>query len=239
MAGRLEGRAALVTGASAGIGRATAIALAREGASVLATGRREAALRELVAACPVDKVRTLAGDLNDAQFMARLAAASSEVDILVNNAGTLVYAPLLEMKPADCEAMFRTNVLSAIEISLAVARAMAARKRGHIVMMTSLAARNVNKFGAIYGATKHAMSAIAKGLRLELKSLGIKVTEIAPGMVDTDIRNASTHPEVVASVKGRNYGPLTPEDVAEAVVYAVSAAPNCCPDLIELRPTPA
>jgi NADP-dependent 3-hydroxy acid dehydrogenase YdfG len=135
--------------------------------------------------------------------------------------------------------MFRINVLAGIQVSQVMAEAMVARRRGHIVFMTSLSARNVNRLAVGYAATKHAMSAVAKGMRIELKAQGIKVTEIAPGMVDTEIRNASTHSEVLASIHSRTYKALAPKDVAEAVVYAVGTSGNCCPDLIELRPTPA
>ena len=83
---------------------------------------------------------------------------------------------------------------------------------------------------------EHALSAFARGLRIELQGDGIKVTEIAPGMVDTGIRATSDHPSVVEAVKARKYEGLTSEEVAEAVVYAATATPNCCPDLIELRP---
>ena len=113
---------------------------------------------------------------------------------------------------------------------------MAARRRGHIIVMTSIAAREVYPLGVIYCATKHALSAFARGLRLELQGHGIKVTEIAPGMVDTAIRATSTHPRVLEAVKMRKFEALTAAEVAEAVVYAAQAAPNCCPDFIELRP---
>ena len=83
---------------------------------------------------------------------------------------------------------------------------------------------------------KHALSALARALRLELQGFGIKVTEVAPGMVDTDIRVGSDHPDVLASVANRKFKPLTAQEVADAVVYALQANPNCCPDLIELRP---
>ena len=88
----------------------------------------------------------------------------------------------------------------------------------------------------IYCATKHALSAITRGLRLELQGYGIKVTEIAPGMVDTDIRAGSDHPAVLDALKNRKFSALTAEEVAEAVVYAAQSADNCCPDLVELRP---
>lgn len=233
MTAGLSGKQALVTGASAGIGRACAVALAKVGAKVIATGRRAAELELLRKEIPV---QTLAGDLNDAGFAEDLAAAAREADLFVNNAGILKYAPFLEMSDADCEAMFRTNVLAAFRISRLVAQSMVRRGRGHIIVMTSIAAREVYQLGLIYCATKHALSAMARGLRIELQSQGIKVTEIAPGMVDTDIRATSDHPRVLDAIKNRRFSPLTSEEVAEAVLYAAQAAPNCCPDLIELRP---
>ena len=233
MSAPLAGKAVLVTGASAGIGRATAAALARAGAKVIATGRRQA---ELDALKKQVSVHTMAGDLNDTSFVDELAATARDVDIFVNNAGVLKYAPLLEMEDADCEAMFRTNVLSAFRITKAIAKSMVKRRRGHIIVMSSTAAREVYQLGGIYCGTKHALSAITRGLRLELQGHGIKVTEIAPGMVDTGIRAGSDHPRVLEALKGRKFAPLTADEVAQAVVYAAQAAPNCCPDLIELRP---
>jgi len=231
----LSGKTALVTGASAGIGRATAVALAQAGARILATGRRQAELDALKRQCG-DAVQTIAGDLNDGRFVDELASAARAVDIFVNNAGVLKYAPLMDLTDADCEDMFRTNVLASFRITHRVAKSMVERRRGHIIVMTSIAAREVYRLGVLYCATKHALSAFARGLRIELQGFGIRVTEIAPGMVDTEIRVSSTHPAVLAAVQARKFEALTSEEVAEAVVYAAQAAPNCCPDLIELRP---
>jgi NADP-dependent 3-hydroxy acid dehydrogenase YdfG len=232
----LSGKAVLVTGASAGIGRATAVALAQAGAKIVATGRRKLELDALARQCGGQTIETIAGDLNDARFVDDLVKRTRDVDILVNNAGILKYAPLLDMTEADCEEMFRTNVLASFRVTLAVAKSMVERRRGHIIVMTSIAAREVYRLGVIYCATKHALSAFARGLRIELQSFGIKVTEIAPGMVDTEIRASSDHPSVLEAVKSRKFEALTSAEVAEAVVYAALAAPNCCPDLIELRP---
>lgn len=236
---RLSSKVALVTGASSGIGRATAIALAREGADVIATGRRVLELETLEQECQCfgGRLRFIAGDLAQTEFAEQLASAAGDVDIFVNNAGVLTYAPLLELTNHQNEEMFQVNVLASIRICQSIARSMVKRKTGHIVMMTSLSARNINRYSAVYGATKHAMAGITKGLRVELASSGLKVTEIAPGMVATDIRNTSTNTEVIKSVQSRTYTPLSPHDVAQAVIYAVCTPPNCCPDLIELRPT--
>ena len=235
---RLDGKVALVTGASAGIGRACAMALAERGASIVAAGRREAELASLTRALEGKgaKCRAIAGDLNDHAFVERLAEEAGEVDILVNNAGVLTYAPVLDMTYEECAAMFRTNALASCDVAIAVARGMANRKRGHIVMMTSTAARATYRLGVVYCASKAAMSSMAQGLRLELQAHGVRVSEVAPGMVDTEIRQTSTHPAVQAALKGRTIAPLTADEVAQAVVYAVTAPDNCCPDLIELRP---
>jgi len=236
MGGALSGKTVLVTGASAGIGRASAIALAEAGAKIIATGRRKAELDTLARQCGGAVTEAIAGDLNDARFAADLAKRSRDVDILVNNAGILKYAPVMDMTDGDVEAMFRTNVLAAFRVTHAVAKSMMDRRRGHIIVMTSIAAREVYPLGVIYCATKHALSAITRGLRVELQSYGIKVTEIAPGMVDTAIRATSDHPRVQAVLKVRKFEALTPGEVADAVVYAAESAPNCCPDFIELRP---
>ncbi|VCU72436.1 putative oxidoreductase [Pigmentiphaga humi] len=239
MAGILKGRSVLVTGASAGIGRATALALARAGADVLVTGRRQAELDEVAALCARagGAGRALRGDLTDKGFVRELGQAANGVDVLVNNAGILTYAPIRDASVEDCEAMFRSNVVAAFAVAQEIALGMMKRRHGHLVFVTSLSARNVNSMAASYAATKHALSAYAKGFRVEMKSFGIKVTEVAPGMVDTHIRDDSTHPEVLKSIAARKFAPLMPEDVADAIVYAVSTREGCCPDLIELRPT--
>jgi NADP-dependent 3-hydroxy acid dehydrogenase YdfG len=233
MAGQFMGRTALVTGASAGIGRACAVALTGAGANVIATGRRVAELESLK---KQTGARTLAGDLNDKAFAEELASAAREADLFVNNAGILKYAPLIEMSDEECEAMFRTNVLASFRILRAVAKAMVHRRRGHIIVMSSIAAREAYQLGGIYCGTKHALSAITRVLRLELQGHGIRVTEIAPGMVDTGIRATSDHPRVIEALKSRKFSPLSAGEVAEAVLFAAQAAPNCCPDFIELRP---
>jgi NADP-dependent 3-hydroxy acid dehydrogenase YdfG len=236
MSESLSGKLVLVTGASAGIGRATVLALVEAGASVLATGRRKAELDALAKQCGGQAVEVVAGDLNDAAFVAELAVRAADVDIMVSNAGILTYAPLMDMTFDETEEMFRTNVLASFRVTHAVAKSMMERRRGHIIVMTSIAAREVYRLGVIYCATKHALSAIARGLRLELQEYGVKVTEIAPGMVDTDIRATSNHPRVLAAVNARKFSALTPQEVADAVVYAAQAEHNCCPDLVELRP---
>lgn len=238
MSGRLQGKLALVTGASSGIGRATAAALAREGADVIATARRGNELKALAERCKEfpGRVIGVAGNIDEVEFVQSLADQAKDADILVNSAGTLTYAPLLEITDEEIDAMFRTNVMATLRLSRLVGANMAARGRGQIIVVTSLAAREVYRFGVIYCATKHALTAITSGLRIELQSNGVRVHEIAPGMVATGMRDRVSHPQVLAAISTRKYDPLTADEVADTIVYAATAAPNLCPDLIELRP---
>jgi phosphate starvation-inducible PhoH-like protein len=142
----------------------------------------------------------------------------------------------MDLTAEDFSWMFETNVLASIQITQRVARHMVARRRGHLVFMTSIAAREVYRTASAYCATKHALSAMARSFRLELQEFGIKVSEIAPGMVDTDIRATSDHPVVIAAIQNRKFSPLSPVEVASAVLFALQSPPNLCPDLIELRP---
>lgn len=236
---RLSGQTALITGASAGIGKACALTLASQGMDLVLTGRRADALGEVAQQCRTAgaKVLTLPGDLTDPHFVQTLADASSHVDVLVNNAGILTYAPVLDITTEQCAQMFATNVVATFDLTKAVSRHMIARGQGgHLVFITSGAARNIVQHGVVYGATKHALAAFAKGFRLELKGHRIKVSEIAPGMVDTDIRKSSTHPEVLKSLAARKFGPLSAQEVANALVYALSQESDSATDLIELRP---
>src|SRR5262245_63738190 len=123
--------------------------------------------------------------MNEAAFVAELAARAAGVDIMVSHAGVLTYAPLMDMTFDETEAMFRTNVLASFRVTHAVAKSMMERRRGHIIVMTSIAAREVYRLGVIYCATKHALSAIARGMRIELQEYGVKVTDIAHGRMAT------------------------------------------------------
>jgi len=234
----MRGKRALITGASAGIGRACATSLARCGVHLVLTGRKVAALEDVAQTCRTlgVEVVALAGDLNDKPFVRQLAQSAQDVDVFVNNAGILNYAPVLDMPVEECEQMFATNVIACYDISREVALHMVARGGGQMIFITSGSARNVGMHAMVYAATKHAVSAFAKGFRLELKSANIRVTELAPGMVDTDMRKGITHPDVLKALAARPFKPISPQDVADGVVYAVSCKPGNSPDLIELRP---
>ena len=233
-----SGKRVLVTGATGGIGGAIAETFAGEGAAVVATGRNADRLSELAGRCrdAPGSVETIAGDLTDAAFAAELAEASAPVDVLVNGVGWVRHVPFLESDPADWEKSWRLNVHSVLVLTRLVARGMAARGTGQIVNVGSVLGDRVYRYTLFYAATKHALRAISRGLRLELAEHGIKVTEIAPGLVDTGLLDEIDHPEVLAAYAARDYPPLEAADIAEATLAATRAAPNACPELVVVNP---
>jgi len=144
------------------------------------TGRKVAELEAVAQECRAKGVQVvaLAGDLNNKPFVRQLAQTAHDADVFVNNAGILNYAPILDMPVEECEQMFATNVIACYDISREVAQHMVARGGGHMIFITSGSARSVGMHAVVYAATKHAVSAFAKGFRLELKSANVRVTEL-------------------------------------------------------------
>jgi NADP-dependent 3-hydroxy acid dehydrogenase YdfG len=227
----LTGKRVLVTGASSGIGQATARAFAEAGASVVATGRSAEGLRALGGSATA----TVAGDLTDRAFATRLAESAGAVDILVNNAGALKHAPFLESDPADWARVFEINVQAVLVLTQLIARGMAARRSGHIINLSSILARRVAPVTTVYSASKHAVAAISIGLRQELRAHGIRVTEIAPGVVDTKVFRDLEDPALVARYSTPKFEPLTATQIAETILFAARTDPNACPELIEIK----
>jgi NADP-dependent 3-hydroxy acid dehydrogenase YdfG len=233
-------RRILLTGASAGIGQATAQALVQAGATVFATGRRMQrleALRDSVGDAP-GRIEIIAGDLADPAFIAALAEWAATPDILINNAGQLRHAPFLESDPADWLTVFDSNVLAVLRLTQLVARKMVAAGSGHIINVTSTLAGEVTPYTLAYAASKHALRAVCRGLRVELRQYGIKVTEVAPGLVTTEINRAIPHEAVRSYYRERSTGIayLEPSDIAAAILYAASTSPNALPELLDVRP---
>lgn len=233
--GDFDGRIALVTGASSGIGFETARLFADAGATVVATGRDATRLAALASAT-TGAVRTIAGDLTNPKFVAELADGAGEVDILVNSAGIAAHAPFLESDPDMWERAWRININAMLRLTQRVARCMAARGRGHVISISSVLARDVYPLTMFYAATKHATAAVTRGMRLELAEHGVRVTEIAPGLVDTGMMDMPNHPAVVTAYASRKADRLPVGEVARAILFAAATTPGTTPELIALNP---
>jgi NADP-dependent 3-hydroxy acid dehydrogenase YdfG len=230
-----SGKTVLVAGASSGIGRATALMFAAEGAQVTAVARSADRLADLEAEAG-GTLRTIAGDLTEAAFTHRLVAEAGAVNILVNLAGRTAHAPFLESDPDMWRAAWELNVHAMLVLSQGIARGMAERGSGHIINVSSILARQVYPLTMFYAATKHATAAITRGMRIELAEHGIRVTEIAPGLVDTGLMDQPDHPAVVAAYAKRQNARLPAAEVARAILYAAGTAPGTAPELIALNP---
>jgi NADP-dependent 3-hydroxy acid dehydrogenase YdfG len=238
-------RTALITGATSGIGEATAHALAAAGMRVIVTGRRAERLKilkaELKAAYGV-QVMTLAFDVRDphqvAASLGTLPGEWSDIDVLVNNAGLAAgLDPIDRGDVGDWEQMIDTNVKGLLYVTRIISPGMVERGGGHIVNIGSIAGKQVYADGAVYCASKHAVNALSQGMRIDLARHGIRVTEIRPGMVETEfseVRFRGNRERAAAVYSGVE--PLGAEDIAEAVVWAVTRPPHVNIDEISLTP---
>jgi NADP-dependent 3-hydroxy acid dehydrogenase YdfG len=227
---------AVVTGASSGIGAATARRLARDGWEVVAAARRLDRLGELAAEHP--QIRPCALDVTDPASVAALADAVPSCDLLVANAGgAFDLSPLASADVDTWARMYDVNVLGLVRTVQALLPALQAA-RGHVVMTGSTAGRWVYEGGGGYVASKHAVAALRDTLRLEQVETGIRVSEVAPGMVQTEefslLRfegDAERAAAVYAGVEA-----LTAEDVAEAIVWVASRPKHVNIDLVTMTP---
>lgn len=221
---------ALITGASSGIGWATAEAFARLGYRLILCGRRADKLAELTASLG-DQVETytLTFDVRDSQAVADAIASLPDawqaIDILVNNAGNAHgLSAIQDGDLADWDAMIDGNVQGVLYVSKAVMPGMVARQRGHIVNISSIAGKQTYANGAVYCASKAAVEALSTGMRLDLTQHGIKVTNIAPGAVETDFSVVRFKGDAGrASQVYAGFDPLQATDIADTIVYAVTA----------------
>jgi NADP-dependent 3-hydroxy acid dehydrogenase YdfG len=236
----LAGKVAVVTGASSGIGEATARSLAREGCNVVLAARREERLNALAAELGEGTLATPA-DVRDPAACAALVARSVErfgsLDILVNNAGLGLYGSVAEGDPEDWRKMFDVNVLGVLYVTRAAVRQMLRQGAGDLVFVSSLAGRRVPRAdGTVYAATKHAVNAVAEGLRMDVHEKGIRVINVEPGLVRTEFPESS-YPSAEEYYAEKEYSPLEAEDVAAAVVYALDQPPRVSFNEILVRPT--
>jgi len=231
---------AVVTGASSGIGAATARRLISEGYDVWAAARRRDrldALRDELG----DALRPVSLDVTSAESVAALAAeVGGSLNVLVNNAGgAFGMETVAEADPADWRAMFEVNVIGALQVTQALLPALVASGQGHIVVMGSTAGRIVYEGGGGYTAAKHGATALAETLRLELLGQPVRVTEIAPGMVRTEefstVRFRGDAERAAKIYEGVD-APLTAEDIADCVAWCVTRPAHVDIDLLVVKP---
>jgi NAD(P)-dependent dehydrogenase (short-subunit alcohol dehydrogenase family) len=220
----LENTTALVTGATSGIGRAVAEALAADGASVIVSGRHAERGAEVVAAIEAagGSARFVAADLADLDSVAHLAAEAGDADVLVNNAGIYSFAPTHEQELGSFEAMFDVNVRGLFFLTQAIAPRMAARGSGSIVNVTTMAAEVGLPGAAAYGASKAAVVALTKSWAAEYGASGVRVNSVSPGPTRTegtaDMADAVGEPAATLPL-GRT---AEAREIAEAVAFLAS-----------------
>jgi len=226
---------AVVTGASSGIGAATARALAADGYRVFLGARRLERLRELAAEIDGEAI---ALDVTDQASVEAFAAQVPACDVLVNNAGgALGLEPLGEADEELWRTMYESNVLGTMRMTRALLPLLIESGNGHVVGVTSIAALETYRGGAGYTAAKHAQRAALRTLRLELLGEPVSVTDIAPGMVETEFSLVRFEGDAEAAAKVyEGMEPLTAGDVAECIRWAVARPPHVNIDEILVRP---
>jgi 3-hydroxy acid dehydrogenase / malonic semialdehyde reductase len=223
---------ALVTGATSGIGRATALLLARNGFDIIATGRRSDRLRDLESEITQTRVITLEFDVRDKakvkEAIGSLPADWRQIDVLVNNAGNAHgLAPIQSGDEQDWEMMLDINVKGLLYVSKEVIPLMISRRQGHIINIGSVAGREAYPNGNVYNASKFAVDALSQGMRFDLVKEGIKVSEIKPGLVQTEfseVRFKGDKERADAVYQG--FQPLVAEDIADVILFMVTRPPH-------------
>jgi 3-hydroxy acid dehydrogenase/malonic semialdehyde reductase len=231
----IKGKIVFITGASAGIGAATALAFAAEGARLLLAARRAGRLAEVASRAMergAPSVHSIDLDVRDHRAVQNaidgLPAEWSEIDILVNNAGLSRGLDKLYMgKIDDWDEMIDTNVKGLLYVTRSVVPGMVVRGRGHVISLGSTAGELAYPNGAVYCGTKAAERLINDGLRQDVLGTPIRVTSIDPGMVETDFSLVRFRGDTErASKVYKGVKPLTPEDIAEVIVWAAARPPH-------------
>ena len=229
---------AVITGASSGIGAATAIALGRHGYRIVVGARRVERLERVAGEDGIALRLDVTDEQSVSDFVRQVGKRFGRIDVLVNNAGgALGLNPIAEAVDDEWIGMWKTNVLGLMWMTRACLPLLRKAKLGHIVNIGSIAGFETYKGGAGYTAAKHAVRAITKTLRLELNGEPIRITEIAPGLVETEFSVVRFHGDRKAARSVyEGLKPLSAEDIADCVVFAVTRPAHVDIDEIVVRP---
>src|SRR5436190_24038754 len=244
MSHNIQGRVVAITGASSGLGEASARLLSAEGATVVLGARRVERIRSLADELTGrgGKALAVATDVTQCEQVRKLVdtavQAYGRIDVMLNNAGLMPLSPLERLKIDDWDQMIDVNIKGVLYGIAAALPHMQRQKAGHIINVSSVAGHKVRAGGAVYAATKHAVRALSEGLRQEVKPYNIRTTVISPGVVVTELPNSATEPDVAANLR-KMYGEIgIPADsFARAVVYAMSQPEDVDINEILFRPT--
>jgi clavulanate-9-aldehyde reducatase len=241
----LSGRVAAITGASSGIGEATALALAGAGAAVSLGARRTDRIKELTRRIEADGGRALAieTDVCDEEqsnvFVRDTKEQLGRLDILVNNAGVMLLGPVVGADTNEWRTMVDVNLLGLLYCTHAALPIMGEQGSGHIVNISSVAGRFATFGSAVYNLTKFGVNAFSEALRQEVTPANVKVTVIEPGFVATELQSHNTHPMVLEALENmrKQVGqPLEAEDIARSILYAVSEPDHVAVNEVLVRP---
>jgi NADP-dependent 3-hydroxy acid dehydrogenase YdfG len=242
----LEGKVAAITGASSGIGEATALALAAEGAAVALAARREDRVADLASRIEGDGGRALAvaTDVTDEEQANSFVAQANEelggLDVLVNNAGVMLLGPVAGAPTDQWRQMIEVNLLGLLYCTHAALPIMGAAGSGDIVNISSVAGRTASFGSGVYNMTKWGVVGFSEALRQECGRAGVRVTAIEPGWVDTELQGHNEHPAVVAGMKKameKVERVLDADDIARAITFAVTQPPHVSINEMLIRPT--
>jgi NADP-dependent 3-hydroxy acid dehydrogenase YdfG len=245
MAGKLDGKVAIITGASSGIGEATAFALAAEGAKVAIAARRAERLDAIAKRIEASggQVLPIVTDITDEAQVNHLVQKTKvelgRMDILVNSAGIGVFGTIDTGNPAEWRRAFDVNVLGVLYAIHAVLPLLKAQKSGHIVNISSVDGRIAQADAGVYSATKWGVNALSEALRQEVSKDNIRVTIIEPGLVDTPFIDLISDPIIkqISEEELKTITPLQGEDIARAIIYAVTQPDHVNVNEILIRPT--
>ena len=241
----LSGKAVAITGASSGIGEATALTLAKAGASVALGARRKDRIDELAARIEDEGGTAVAleVDVSDEAAARGFIEAAHErlgrLDTLVNNAGVMLLGPVEQADSEDWRTMVNVNLLGLMYCTHAALPIMLGQEGGDIVNISSVAGRFARAGNAVYAATKFGVGAFSEGLRNEVTERGVRVTLIEPGFVDTELQGHNTGEvlETLEAMREHLRDPLRAQDIANGILYAVSQPPHVSINEVLIRPT--